>query len=112
MDGLYLDAELFALTAQRSIEPRDNVLPVGPARVPFPGVSGPLCSCCSHIWRDCGNGRREPDRHPAVARWNHRGGNTSLLCQNCLDGWLDNADDDPDLEPASWSWLRGARTVA
>ncbi|CAM5623310.1 hypothetical protein [Streptomyces aurantiogriseus] len=64
-----------------------------------------LCSCCSHIWRDRGNGRSEPDRRPAVVRWQHRGGNVSLLCQPCLDGWFDNADDDPDLEPAAWSWL-------
>lgn len=27
------------------------------------------------------------------------------LCQPCLDGWLDNADDEPDLEPAALRFL-------
>ena len=60
-----------------------------------------LCDCCSHIWRNDGS----RDERPPVARWNHRIGNVSRLCKPCLDGWFDNADDDPDLEPASWSWL-------
>jgi hypothetical protein len=42
---------------------------------------------------------------PAVARWDCRNGNVVHLCQTCLDAWLDNADDEPDLEPAGWSWL-------
>jgi hypothetical protein len=68
------------------------------------------CTCCSHIWRDRGNGRSEPGRNPAVARWRHSSsGNTSLLCQPCLNSWFDNADDDPDLEPASWAWLSEAQ---
>lgn len=66
------------------------------------------CDCCSHIWRDRGNGRNEPGRNPAIARWNHHNGNVSRLCQACLDSWFDIADDDPDLEPASWAWLPGA----
>lgn len=66
-----------------------------------------LCTCCSHIWRDRGNGHSEPGREPAVARWEHDNGNVSRLCQSCLDSWFDNADDDPDLEPAAWAWLYG-----
>lgn len=110
LDTLYLEAEHFDLIARsRPLEPRTRVVPLGVPRTPFP-IDGPLCSCCSHIWRDRGNGRREPDRRPAVACWNHgASGNTSLLCRTCLDSWFDNADDDPDLEPASWVWLSGAR---
>ena len=67
------------------------------------------CTCCSRIWRDRGNGRSEPDRRPAVARWRHGNGYVSLLCQACLNSWFDNADDDDSLEPDSWSWLPGAR---
>jgi len=42
----------------------------------------------------------------AVASWNCANGNRLVLCQVCLDTWLDNADDDPFLEPESWGWLR------
>lgn len=28
-----------------------------------------------------------------------------LLCQRCLDHWLDNADDDPGLEPHLLLWM-------
>lgn len=35
IDGIYLDMELFDLTAQRTIEPRDRVRPIGR---PFPGL--------------------------------------------------------------------------
>lgn len=61
------------------------------------------CDCCSHTWE---NGRPR-DRGPAVALWICGNGNPVRLCQSCLDAWFDNADDDPDLEPASWSWLPG-----
>jgi hypothetical protein len=59
------------------------------------------CDCCSHLWE---NGRPR-DRGPAVARWICSNGNPVWLCQSCLDIWFDNADNDPDLEPASWSWI-------
>lgn len=68
-----------------------------------------LCTCCSHIWRDNGNGHSEPSHNPAVARWTHSNGNMSLLCLDCLNCWFDNADDDEELEPAAWSWLPMAR---
>lgn len=42
---------------------------------------------------------------PAAAWWRGRNGNFTRLCQPCLDYWFDNADDDPDLEPAAWGWL-------
>lgn len=42
---------------------------------------------------------------PVVARWSHRNGNISRLCQNCLNAWLDNADNDDDLEPVAWRWI-------
>lgn len=41
----------------------------------------------------------------AVAWWRHGNGNTSRICQSCLDHWFDNADDDPSLEPTAWTWL-------
>lgn len=46
---------------------------------------------------------------PVVARWIHSNSNVSHLCQGCLDAWLDNADDDPELEPTTWQWLDIAR---
>lgn len=102
-DGLYLDAELFALTARSSIEPPDTVLPTG---APFPGLGlGPRCTCCASM---LDNGRPRSSR--AIARWATQNGNVSYLCKACLDCWFDNADDDPDLEPASWSWLPSVRT--
>lgn len=65
------------------------------------GTSVRLCDCCSHIWRD---GIRA--EKPPVARWECQNtGNLVYLCLDCLNGWFDNADDDPDLEPAAWSWL-------
>ena len=45
---------------------------------------------------------------PAVARWTCTNGNVVLLCQPCLNGWFDNADDDPELEPAAWTWIGAA----
>ena len=44
---------------------------------------------------------------PTVARWSHRNGNISRLCQSCLDAWFDNADDDDELEPVAWTWQIG-----
>jgi hypothetical protein len=46
-----------------------------------------------------------PPDGPAVARWECWNGNVVHLCQECLDAWFDNADDDEMLEPAAWSWL-------
>ena len=45
---------------------------------------------------------------PAVARWKVQNGYWFPLCQKCLDAWFDNADDDPDLEPAAWTWIGAA----
>jgi len=59
------------------------------------------CSCCSHCWI-AGKPR---DLGPAVARWIHQIGNVSLLCESCLNSWFDNADDDPELEPAAVEWI-------
>lgn len=43
---------------------------------------------------------------PVVAIWTAQpSGNRVPLCKPCLDGWLDNADDEPDLEPAHLEWL-------
>jgi hypothetical protein len=56
---------------------------------------------CSYVIE---NGVRRT--RPAVARWTHWHGYTTLLCQDCLDAWLDNADDDETLEPKGWRWLR------
>lgn len=38
-------------------------------------------------------------------------GNRVGLCQRHLDMWFDNADDEPDLEPASVRWLDGSRIL-
>jgi hypothetical protein len=32
-------------------------------------------------------------------------GNRVSLCRHILDMWLDNADDDPGLEPSAIEWL-------
>ena len=48
-----------------------------------------------------------PGCGPVVARWTVRNGYTFRLCRKCLNAWFDNADDDPDLEPAEWRWLTG-----
>jgi len=45
---------------------------------------------------------------PVVACWKTQTGYWFRLCQPCLDAWFDNADDDPDLEPAAWEWMTGA----
>lgn len=42
-----------------------------------------------------------PGSPPVVALWTTGFGNTLRLCQLHLDYWLDNADDDPDLEPVA-----------
>lgn len=38
--------------------------------------------------------------NPPVARITHHHGGTTMLCQEDLDSWLDNADNDPGMEPA------------
>ncbi len=58
------------------------------------------CQCCSNIIRNGQRGNR-----PAVVRWTHWHGYTTLLCKPCFDAWLDNADDDEALEPKQWRWL-------
>lgn len=67
-------------------------------------VAGPTlaalpCTCCATIV-----GRPTT---PAVARWTCPSSNVEYLCRSCLNFWLDNADDDEDLEPIAWSWLGG-----
>lgn len=47
------------------------------------------------------NGHRRPDCPNApFARITHHHGGTTTLCQEDLDSWLDNADDDCGMEPA------------
>lgn len=47
------------------------------------------------------NGQRRPDcPHPPIARITHHHGGTTMLCQEDLHSWLDNADADPGMEPA------------
>jgi hypothetical protein len=46
------------------------------------------------------NGQRQDCPAPPVARITHHHGGTTTLCQQHLDGWLDNADGDPSIEPA------------
>jgi hypothetical protein len=51
------------------------------------------------------NGKR-PVHGPAVARITHHHGGTTGLCQPCLDDWFDSADENEDLEPTAWRWVR------
>lgn len=37
----------------------------------------------------------------ATAQIRHPHGGTTLLCADCLAAWLDNADEDPSIEPAA-----------
>jgi hypothetical protein len=48
---------------------------------------------------------------PAVALWTGPTGNVTGLCQTSMDNWLDNADDDPSLEPARVEWIDGRRVL-
>jgi hypothetical protein len=60
----------------------------------------------------CGTHARRvpPQHHPAVALvYSHGGRYSHPLCESTLNHWLDNADDDPDLEPADIVWLNGPR---
>lgn len=47
----------------------------------------------------------------AALHWTGPSRNTTYLCQPCADSWLDNADDDPSLEPRRIDWLDGTRTL-
>ncbi|MFF2731756.1 hypothetical protein ACFVS9_28095 [Streptomyces sp. NPDC058008] len=52
------------------------------------------------------NGQRQPDCPNApAARITHHHGGTTMLCQQDLDSWLDNADEDPGMEPAELKLL-------
>jgi hypothetical protein len=51
------------------------------------------------------NGFRPDCRGPAIARITHHHGETTRLCQEHLDAWFDNADEDESLEPVAWRWL-------
>lgn len=44
----------------------------------------------------------------AVAIYSFANGNQIPLCQRHLDIWLDNADDDPTMEPSELAWLAAA----
>lgn len=67
------------------------------------------CSCCAAIW--VGTPAMPRYLGPATARWIGPPPNrvVDLLCQHCLDIWLDNADDDSDLEPTNVVWLEAHR---
>lgn len=67
-------------------------------------AASPLCGCCRNIIG------RPPT--PAVALWTGLSNHTVALCQSCLDIWLDDADDDAELEPSRVQWLDGSRTLA
>ncbi|MGV9756948.1 hypothetical protein ACWDUC_14170 [Streptomyces tricolor] len=43
VDTLYMDAELFVLTAQREIEPRERIVPIGGPRPRLIPDAGPVC---------------------------------------------------------------------
>lgn len=46
-------------------------------------------------------------KRPAFVRWfYYRSGWRGLLCRGHLDIWLDNADDEPELEPDRLEFLR------
>lgn len=51
------------------------------------------------------DGIRQDCHGDPVARQTHHHGGTTTLCQQHLDTWLDNADNDPSLEPAALTWL-------
>lgn len=42
---------------------------------------------------------------PVVVLWRCRNGNSIPLCQVCVDAWLDQADDEPILEPLNLWWI-------
>jgi hypothetical protein len=62
---------------------------------------GIRCSCCAR------NSARPWTA--AVAVWMHLNF-TASVCESCLNHWLDNADDDPELEPLGIKWLDGSRS--
>jgi len=44
--------------------------------------------------------------HPAFALvYTHDGLYSHAICQETLNHWLDNADDDDDLEPSAIVWI-------
>lgn len=51
---------------------------------------------------------------PIAATWRNNNqpcnGTTWRLCRSCLDHWLDNADDDPEMEPAELTFHTAATT--
>lgn len=59
------------------------------------------CDPCSRVWR----GTLPPDPPAAVVRWTGPNATVSFLCLASFDAWLDNADDDPSLEPLAVQWL-------
>jgi hypothetical protein len=59
---------------------------------------------------------RSDSQHPPVATavvlvTCSPSGNVVPLCAHCLNLWLDNADDEPDLEPAHIRWLNASATL-
>lgn len=69
-------------------------------------IGEPLCAwlpeCGTHRSHFV-NGRPKYDSHPAFALW--VGDSRTYLCKEALDHWLDNADDDPSLEPKELVFL-------
>jgi hypothetical protein len=62
----------------------------------------------SQIMCHMGSGRRINDDHkvPAIVKvGTHGDRHSTYLCKPCLDHWLDYADDDDSLEPASLRFL-------
>lgn len=56
-----------------------------------------MITCSRGGWLWCCQG--EAVRGEPFARWANVGGDVVILCRRHLDIWLDNADDDPSLEP-------------
>lgn len=57
------------------------------------------CFNCQHIWP-------RHEHAPVFAIWEYAQTRFScLLCKNCLDHWLDSADDDPELEPSRLTFI-------
>ncbi|RKN61876.1 hypothetical protein D7231_31890 [Streptomyces klenkii] len=99
-------ARLLSRVDYTPLEPRSRVAAIATDSLPLPSGPWPQvdamlghklgCTYCAIIGR--------PHRE-AAAKWVRRNGSVYFLCKSCLDIWLDDADDNPDLEPASWAWL-------
>lgn len=58
---------------------------------------GAICSCCMNT------GTRPPNKAAAV--YQVEPAPAVPLCRSCLNHWLDNADDNPGMEPTDLQWI-------